>query len=146
MVLITSQHTAVSVLEETTDWSVTQQEDTTPPVSWHYGESIATAINYGTKDFQPVNGLITEVSSLAKDSESLQPKESIILQEGMNQRLLQKSIPQFKRSWRLVEEIWTNWEMWEDCDIIYYVYDCILIIWYFMHEPLWCLIIGIKYI
>ena len=71
---VTSQHTAASVSEETTDLSVTQQEDTTLPVSLHDSESRVTepstmeGLQMASSFYVP----IAEISSLATNPESLQ--------------------------------------------------------------------------
>ncbi len=107
MVPVTSQHTAASVSEETTDLSVTEQEDTTLPVSLHDSESIVTepSTMAELQTSSSVNAPIAEVSSSVTDSEGLQPTEPAKSHDGTSQQPLRKSIRQIKRPRRLVEEM-----------------------------------------
>lgn len=74
---VTSQHTAASVSEEITDLSVTQQEDTTPPVSLHDSESRVTepSTMEGLQIALSIKAPIVEISSSATDPEGLQATE-----------------------------------------------------------------------
>ena len=104
---VTSQHTATSVLEETTDLSVTQQEDTTLPVSLHDSESrvIEPSTMAGLQIASSINAPTVEISSPATDPEGLQPMEPARSQDSTSQQPLCKSIRQIERPRRIVEEM-----------------------------------------
>ena len=107
MILVTSQHTTATTPEDTIDLSVTQQEDTTPSVRLHDSESLETehSTMMELQAPSPVNLPITEISSPATASDSLQPKVSITSQEGRSQQPLCRNTRQIKRHRRLVEEM-----------------------------------------
>ena len=115
---VTSQHTATSVSEETTDLSVTQQEDTTLPVSLHDSESrvIEPSTMVGLQIASSINAPIVEILYPATDPEGLQPTEPDRSQDSTSQQPLRKSIQQIKRPRRLVEEM--NQLRYGDCNIL----------------------------
>ena len=94
-------------LEETTELSVIQQEDTTLPVSLH--DSDARVIEPSTMARSQIassaNGPTVEISSPATDPEGLQPTEPARSQDSTSQQPLHKSIRQIKRPRRLLEEM-----------------------------------------
>ena len=104
---VTPQHTAISVSEETTCLSVTQQEDTTLPVSSHDSDSrvIEPSTTVGSQIASSINGPTVEISSPATEPEGLQPMEPAQSQDSTSQQPLRKSIRQIKRPRRLVEEM-----------------------------------------